>query len=66
VLEGDRADNVIDLISTVPFQHSGCKNVKAFNNRTPSGDLIQGYDTTTLNKDDELATRIEDAQLLGL
>ena len=59
-------DNVIDLISTVPFQHSGCKNVKAFNNRTPSGDLIQGYDTTTLNKDDELATRIEDAQLLGL
>ena len=59
-------DNVIDLVSTVPLQHSGSKNVRVFNNMTSAGNLIQGYDPNTLKKDDELAIEIEDAQLLGL
>ena len=59
-------DNIIDLVNTVPLQHSGSESVEVFNNVTPTGSLIQGYDPTTVQQDSELATDIEDAQILGL
>ncbi len=57
-------NNVIDLLSSSPIGYGGCTSVRCFNNRDPSGKLIQGVVGTA--KQDELTTFIEDAAILSI
>ena len=63
-------ENIIDFEGPNPNQHLNSKNVESFNNTTPSGTLVQGHTENSpddpLQKDDELAKRIEDAILISL
>jgi len=62
-------ENVVDLNRTTPIEFSFCDKVRFFNNRTPSGTLIQGVNVTDAPNNiesSELTTDIEDAALLAL
>lgn len=61
--------NVLNLGATHPLIHSGCTNVKFFNNRKPDGTLVQGYNSTNATsgtKDDELESEVEDNLMIAL
>lgn len=70
VEKGIIQENIIDLDDANPIQHLHSKDVKSFNNTTASGALVRGHDATPpenlSQKDDELATLIEDAIVLSL
>jgi len=63
-------ENIVDLGNPNQIQHLWSLNVNSLNNTTASGKLLRGHSRTPpeiLNqKDDELATLIEDAMVLSL
>jgi len=59
-------DNVVECAPLNPLRDSRCGTVKYFNNKTPGGVLIQGYNQIALNKYSELETEAEDALILSL
>jgi hypothetical protein len=66
---GIAEQNIIDFEHPNPLWRLHSKNVRFFNNTTASGTLIRGHEITSPDpsqKDDELATLIEDAMLLAI
>ena len=59
-------DNVVECAPANPIRESRCGTAKFFNNKSPSGALIQGHDDDTNLKYSELETEAEDALLLTL
>jgi hypothetical protein len=57
-------DNLVADGPAQPFEHTHCDHVRYSNNRTPDGALIQGQDSGTGKKYDELETDAEDAFVL--
>jgi hypothetical protein len=49
-------DNVINLDINKPIQFTACGSVKFFNNESPAGSLIQGYDSAKIQFVNELTT----------
>jgi hypothetical protein len=60
------SNNVIDSANTKPMQNQRCGSVEYFNNKTPAGLLIQGWNIDTSKKYDELETDAEDALILAM
>jgi hypothetical protein len=52
-------ENVIQLDQTTPIQFSACGTAKFFNNQTPGGQLIQGYDVDQQRLVNELETDVD-------
>ncbi len=59
-------NNVIDCAPLNPVRNIRCGSVEYFNDTTPAGVLIRGYNEDTSRKYDELETDAEDAFILGL
>jgi hypothetical protein len=59
-------NNVLDTIATAPLVNKRCGNGTYFNNRTPSGALLQGWNSDTSRKYDELETEAEDALVMSM
>jgi hypothetical protein len=63
-------ENIIDFGGPNPNHHLYSENVRSFNNTTASGMLVRGHKETypddPQQRDDELASRIEDAMVLSL
>jgi hypothetical protein len=59
-------NNVIELLPVNPIKNFSCGSVKYFNNTTPGGVLIRGFNGDSNQKYNELETEAEDALLLGL
>lgn len=59
-------DSVIEIAPANPIKNFRCGTVKYFNNKTPSGALIQGLNGITTQKYSELETESEDALLMTL
>ena len=59
-------NNVVDTVAALPLQHRRCGHATYFNNRTPSGVLLRGWDEDLDRKLDELETEVEDAFVLAL
>jgi len=63
-------NNIVDLAGEHLIVHLLCTNVKYFNNTDSAGKLIQGENLhkpgDIFIKQDELATIIEDAELLSM
>ena len=57
--------NVIEMIPANPLQNVACNAVKYFNNQTPAGMLVQGYEADCGFRYSELATEAEDAFILA-
>lgn len=60
------SSNVIENAATNPLQAARCGAIEFFDNRTPTGTLVRGYDSVTMTKYGELEVDAEDALLLGL
>jgi hypothetical protein len=58
-------DNVLEVAPPHPLRNERCGAVKYFNNRTPAGVLVQGFNEDTDRKYDELETEAEDAFVLA-
>jgi len=58
------SDNVIEVTPSNPIRNTRCGSAKYFNDRTPAGALIQGWNGS--KKYDELETDAEDALILGM
>jgi hypothetical protein len=59
-------NNVLDTIATTPLVNQRCGSATYFNNKTPSGVLLRGWNSDTSRKYDELETEAEDAFILGM
>jgi hypothetical protein len=59
-------NSVVDLFVANPLKNYRCGDVKYFNNATPAGVLIQGYNAVAQTLYGEPATDAEDAILLAL
>jgi hypothetical protein len=59
-------DNTIQLDNPNPIVHLNSGEVRYFNNQTPSGAAIRGYNVVKSSREDELETKIEDALVLAL
>jgi len=59
-------ENTLELTPTLPLLNKNCAAAQYFENRTPAGVLIRGYNEDTSRKYDELETDAEDAFILGL
>jgi len=59
-------DNLVECVPANPIRNRRCGSLEYFNNRTPGGVLIQGYNEDNTKKYDELETEAEDAFVLGL
>jgi len=59
-------ENVLELTPTSPLMHKNCATAQYFENRTPGGVLIRGYNESTGLLCNELETDAEDAFILGL
>jgi len=63
-------ENIIDFEGPNPNHHLNSKTVKSFNNSTASGALVRGHTQTDPDdpnqKDDELASLIEEAMILSI
>lgn len=59
-------NNVLDTVATLPLQNVRCGHATYFNNRTPAGKLIQGYEADLEIKYGELETDAEDAFVMAL
>ncbi len=68
--EGLIQENIIDVESQPPIRYQDSKTVRSFNNSTASGTLVRGHSQTAPEdpneRDDELATLIDDAVMLAL
>jgi hypothetical protein len=60
------SDNVVECAPLNPLQDFRCGAVTYFNNKTPAGALIQGYNGVEQTKYSELETEAEDTLLLTL
>jgi hypothetical protein len=60
------SENVLELSALNPVSFDRCTAVRFFENRTPAGVLVRGYNETTQFLADELQTDAEDALVLGL
>jgi len=60
------SENVLELSATNPVRYDRCTAVRFFENRTPVGVLVRGYNETTGIFSSELETDAEDAFILGL
>ena len=58
-------DNLVDSAVTHPIRNSRCGSATYFNNTTPAGLLIQGWNQDLSRAYDELKTQVEDAFLLA-
>ena len=58
-------DNVIDLDNPYQLQWRNCKNVRLFNNQTPSGKLLDALNDVTFQYLSDGARVVEDALTLG-
>lgn len=52
-------DNVIKLDRATPIEFVACGAIKFFNNQSPSGKLVQGYDVTNSRLMNELETDVD-------
>ena len=52
-------DNVISLARLTPVEFIACGAIKFFNNQSPSGKLLQGYDLTNSRLMNELETDVD-------
>ncbi len=59
-------NNVLETIATLPLKNKRCGHATYFNNRTPAGKLLQGYENDLGIKYGELETDAEDAFVLAL
>ena len=59
-------DNTVDVQPANPIRNQRCGAVTYFNNKTPTGVLIQGFNDDTDKRYDELETEAEDALVLAL
>lgn len=59
-------DNVVDVFPSNPIKDQRSGSVACFNNNSPGGTLIQGYNEDMGKKHDELETEAEDALVLAL
>jgi hypothetical protein len=59
-------NNVVESAYSIPLQNQRCGSVTYFNNRTPSGVLVRGWNVDGAKKYDELETEAEDALVLSL
>ena len=59
-------NNVVEAAPLNPVKNYRCGSVKYFNDKTPAGILIRGWNGDTNQKYDELETDAEDAFILGL
>jgi hypothetical protein len=59
-------ENTLELTPTLPLLNKNCAAAQYFENRTPAGVLLRGYNEDTSRKYDELETDAEDAFILGL
>jgi hypothetical protein len=58
--------NVLDTIATTPLVNQRCGNATYFNNKTPGGVLVQGWNSDTSRKYDELESEAEDAFVMAM
>ncbi|MBL9170017.1 MAG: hypothetical protein JNN07_19945 [Verrucomicrobiales bacterium] len=58
-------NNVVDCAPANPLRNSRCGAATYFNDLTPLGLLVQGYNAETAKKYDELATLTEDAFVMA-
>ena len=59
-------DNIVESVPANPIRHERCATIQYFNNRTPAGVLVRGYDSVAGRKLDELETEAEDALVLSM
>lgn len=59
-------NNVLDTIATTPLTNLRCGNATYFNNKTPGGVLLRGWNGDTSRKYDELETEAEDALVMAM
>ena len=59
---GDVQDNSLDLPAFDQFLVTSSKRLKFFNNTNPVGKIIQALNLDTNSREDDLMTRIVDAQ----
>jgi len=59
-------DNVLDTIATAPLANRRCGAATYFNNRTPGGSLIEGFNPDTVQRYAELESDTDFAQVLSL
>jgi hypothetical protein len=52
-------DNVLNLLRATPIEFVACGAIKFFNNQSPSGKLLQGYDVTNTRLLNELETDVD-------
>jgi hypothetical protein len=60
------SENVVEVAPSNPIRHARCSAVRFFENRTPAGVLVRGYNEATQFLANELETDTEDAFILGL
>src|SRR5947207_1277577 len=58
--------NVIDPAVGTPIVQSLSGSLEYFDNETPAGSLLQGYDQQQSRETDELTTRVEDSLLVAM
>ena len=58
--------NVIDPAVGTPIEQNHSGVLQYFDNATPAGVLLQGYDEQNSRKVDELATRVEESLLISI
>jgi hypothetical protein len=59
-------ESVVEVYPFNPLKNERCGTAKYFNNKTPTGQLVQGFNEDTDKKYDELETEAEDALVLAL
>jgi hypothetical protein len=59
-------NNVVDCAPLNPLRNRRCGSVEYFDDTTPAGVLIRGYNEDTSRRYDELETDAEDAFILGM
>jgi len=59
-------NNVVECVPANPMRNQRCGALTYFNNKTPGGVLVQGWNTDKSSRYDELATDTEDAWLFAL
>jgi hypothetical protein len=59
-------ENTVELAPATPLMHKNCGAAQYFENRTPAGVLVRGYNESTSLLCSELETDAEDAFILGM
>ena len=59
------SNNIIETTAAHPLTNSVCGTATYFNNKTPGGVLLQGWNSDTSRKYDELETEAEDAFIMA-